>query len=187
MVPGNFPIGCFPFVLASFASNDSTTYDEFGCVRNANKLAIYQNNNLQAALNTLRREFPGVAIIYADYYNAFLKTFRLAPFFGQHLHTWYYNCFRSIIDKLCSYTLLVWFAGFDRTTLLTPCCRSRQFNPLSPEFCGNPTVPVCPNPQQYIHWDGLHLTQEAYHRISQFVVPNILPTIICLGWNMLGR
>ncbi|XP_057790138.1 acetylajmalan esterase-like [Salvia miltiorrhiza] len=151
VVPGNFPIGCFPYILAAFASNDSTNYDELGCVRSANNLVVYQNNNLQATLNTLRKEFPGVAIIYADYYNAFLTTLRRAP-----------------------------FIGFDRTTLLTPCCKSRQFDPLSLEFCGNPTVPVCPNPQQYIHWDGVHLTQEAYHRISQIVIPYILPTIICL-------
>ncbi|XP_057790052.1 acetylajmalan esterase-like [Salvia miltiorrhiza] len=150
VVPGNFPIGCFPFALAAFASNDSTTYDELGCVRSANNLVVYQNKNLQAVLDTLRREFPSVVIIYADYYNAFLKTFRLAPFFG-----------------------------FDRTTLLKPCCRSRQFNPFSPQFCGNPNVSVCPNPQQYIHWDGLHLTQKAYHCISQIVIPYILSTILC--------
>ncbi|XP_047975149.1 acetylajmalan esterase-like [Salvia hispanica] len=150
VVPGNFPIGCFPFVLAAFSNNGSTMYDELGCVRSVNNLAIYQNSNLQIALEALRREFPGVSIVYADYYNAFITTFRIAPLFG-----------------------------LNRTTLLTPCCKSKQYNFISSEFCGNPTVPVCSNPGQYIHWDGLHLTQEAYRRISQLVIPNILPTVIC--------
>ncbi|KAL1543101.1 acetylajmaline esterase [Salvia divinorum] len=152
VVPGNFPIGCFPFVLAASASNDSAMYDELGCVRSANDLAIYQNSNLQITLDALRREFPYVSIIYADYYNALLTTFRKAPLFG-----------------------------FNRTTLLTPCCKSRRYNLLSSEFCGNPTVPVCPDPGQYIHWDGYHLTQEAYRRISQYVLPNILPTIMVIS------
>ncbi|KAH6816610.1 hypothetical protein C2S51_021430 [Perilla frutescens var. frutescens] len=151
VVPGNFPIGCIPFALSAFATNDSSAYDEFGCLKSLNNLALYQNNNLQAALNDLRREFPGVAIIYADYYNAFRSIIRLATVFG-----------------------------FNRTTLLKPCCQSRQFNPQSPGFCGDPSVPVCPNPHRYIHWDGLHLTQEAYGRISQIIVDDIIVGIKCL-------
>ncbi|KAH6816611.1 hypothetical protein C2S51_021431 [Perilla frutescens var. frutescens] len=145
VVPGISALGCFPAILSAFASNASTAYDELGCVKALNSLVTYHNNNLQAALDALRREFPDVAIIYADFYNALLSVIRLAPVFR-----------------------------FDRTTLLKPCCQSRQFNPfLSPGFCGDPTVPVCPNPQRYIHWDGVHLTQEAHRRISQIVIAGI--------------
>lgn len=84
VVSGNFPIGCFPFVVAIFAGNDSTIYDELGCIRRANDLVAFQNNNLKAALASLRIEFPGVSIVYADFYKAFLTIFRLAPLFGQY-------------------------------------------------------------------------------------------------------
>ncbi|KAH6756223.1 hypothetical protein C2S53_004322 [Perilla frutescens var. hirtella] len=151
VVPGNFPIGCFPFTLSAFASNDSTAYDELGCLKSLNNLVLYQNNNLQVALNALRREFPDIAIIYADYYNVVRSIIRLAPVFG-----------------------------FDRTTLLKPCYRISQFIRQSPGFGGDPSVPVCPNPHRYIHWDGLHLTQEAYGRISQIVVDDIIAGIKCL-------
>lgn len=83
VVAGNFPAGCFPFIIAALASNDSTAYDEYGCIRSANNLALFQNNNLKAALASLRTEFPGVSIIYADVYNAFLTIFRLPTLFGQ--------------------------------------------------------------------------------------------------------
>ncbi|GFP98167.1 acetylajmalan esterase [Phtheirospermum japonicum] len=154
VVPGNFPIGCIPFALNAFASNDSTAYDEIGCIRSLNNLAIYQNNNLQVALNSLRREFPSVDILYADYYNAFLTILRQAP-----------------------------ILGFDRRTLLKPCCRSGEFNPVSPQFCGGPGVPVCNDPNRYIHWDGLHLTEAAHRRISSIIVRNILLRIKCIKYT----
>ncbi|KAG5573718.1 hypothetical protein H5410_063484 [Solanum commersonii] len=40
---------------------------------------------------------------------------------------------------------------------------------------------VCPNPSQYVNWDGLHLTYEAYHRISDVVINNMLPKFGCCG------
>lgn len=83
VVSGNFPIGCFPFIVAALASNDSTAYDEQGCIRSANNLSVFQNNDLKAALASLRTEFPSVSIIYADFYNAFRTIFRLPSLFGQ--------------------------------------------------------------------------------------------------------
>ncbi|KAK6118967.1 hypothetical protein DH2020_047305 [Rehmannia glutinosa] len=150
VVPGNFPIGCFPYALSAFASNDSTMYDEIGCIKSLNNLATFQNNNLQVALDSLRREFPNVVMIYADYYNAFQTILRQTSIFG-----------------------------FDPRTLLKPCCASREFNPVSPQFCGSLGVPVCQNPNRYIHWDGLHLTEEAHRRISKIIVTNILLRIKC--------
>ncbi|KAG8371467.1 hypothetical protein BUALT_Bualt13G0090600 [Buddleja alternifolia] len=151
VVPGNFPIGCFPFGLSALASNDSTSYDEFGCIRSLNNLVLNQNNNLKLAISSLRREFPDVVIIYSDYYNAFLSVLRGAP-----------------------------ILGFDRENLLKACCGRAPFNPLSPQFCGNPGVPVCLNPRRYVHWDGIHLTQEANRRISEILMRDILLRIRCI-------
>ncbi|GER33404.1 GDSL-like Lipase/Acylhydrolase superfamily protein, partial [Striga asiatica] len=145
VISGNFPFGCFPYTLSAFSSNDSTDYDENGCIKRLNDLAIYQNSNLQTAIYSLRREFPNVVILYADYYNAFLTILRQAP-----------------------------ILGFDRRTLLSPCCQSRDYNPTSPQFCGGIGVPVCDNPNQYVHWDGLHLTEEAHRQVSKIIDTNLV-------------
>lgn len=83
VVPGNFPIGCFPAALTFLSNASSQEFDEFGCSRSFNDLAIYQNNNLQDALNLLRLEFPNVVIIYADYYGAFRSVLGRAPLLGN--------------------------------------------------------------------------------------------------------
>ncbi|KAL0322664.1 UNVERIFIED_CONTAM: Acetylajmalan esterase [Sesamum angustifolium] len=145
VVPGNFPLGCFPTFLAVARKNSSTTYDDFGCVKSVNNLTSFENNNLQGALNSLRNEFPDTVILYADYYNAFLSLLRQATTFG-----------------------------FDTEKLFTPCCGDDGvYNALLPTFCGGLGVPVCPNPNVRIHWDGIHLTQEAYRRMSDIITGNL--------------
>ncbi|KAL0368584.1 UNVERIFIED_CONTAM: Acetylajmalan esterase [Sesamum calycinum] len=124
VVPGNFPLGCFPTFLAVARKNSSTTYDDFGCVKSVNDLTSSENNNLQGALNSLRNEFPDTVILYADYYNAFLSLLRQATTFG-----------------------------FDTEKLFIPCCGDDGvYNVLLPTFCGGLGVPVCPNPNVRIHW-----------------------------------
>ncbi|KAG8367539.1 hypothetical protein BUALT_Bualt16G0082400 [Buddleja alternifolia] len=120
-------------------------------MRSLNNLVTSQNNDLQLALSSLRREFPDVVIIYADYYNAFLSVLRGAP-----------------------------ILGFDRRNLLKACCGSPIFSPFSPQFCGNPGVATCPNRREYIHWDGLHLTQEANRHISKILIRDIILRIKCI-------
>ncbi|CAI9768963.1 unnamed protein product [Fraxinus pennsylvanica] len=73
MVPGNFPVGCFPLYLTGFQTNDSTAYDEeFHCLKDINNLSIYHNEQLQKAVDELKAQNPNTSIIYADYYNAYL-------------------------------------------------------------------------------------------------------------------
>ncbi|KAL0322665.1 UNVERIFIED_CONTAM: Acetylajmalan esterase [Sesamum angustifolium] len=145
VVPGNFPLGCFPAFLGIARRNGSTTYDDVGCVKSLNDLTSYENDDLQGDLNSLRNEFPNTIILYADYYNAFLSLLRQATTFG-----------------------------FDTEKLLIPCCGDDGvYNPLLPTFCGGLGVPVCPNPNVRIHWDGIHLTQEAYRRMSDIIIGNL--------------
>lgn len=58
VVPGNFPVGCFPFALTALPSADPGAYDDLGCLRNLNNFAVFQNNYLQGVLASLRQEFP---------------------------------------------------------------------------------------------------------------------------------
>ncbi|KAL0433034.1 UNVERIFIED_CONTAM: Acetylajmalan esterase [Sesamum latifolium] len=138
-------LGCFPAFLAVARKHHSTAYDAFGCVKSVNELTSYENDDLQGALNSLRNEFPNTVILYADYYNAFLAVLSQAATFG-----------------------------FDTAKLFTPCCGDDGvYNVLLPTFCGGLGVPVCPNPNVRIHWDGIHPTQEVYRRMFEIIIGNL--------------
>ena len=152
IVPGNFPIGCIPIYLTTFPNSNPRAYDEFGCLRGLNQFARRHNYYLQRALALLRIEFPDVVIVYADYYSAFESVLRRAP-----------------------------YIGFDQGSLLKACCGiGGVYNYDGSRMCGSRGVPVCENPSERIHWDGVHLTQEAYHRMSEVLINDILSRIQCV-------
>ncbi|CAA0827327.1 GDSL esterase/lipase [Striga hermonthica] len=73
IIPGNAPIGCFPYILTAFPSNDPKAYDEFGCLKSVNDLMTFKNNDLQQAIAKLRIEFPDVSLFYGPNKNNALK------------------------------------------------------------------------------------------------------------------
>ncbi|XP_074287702.1 acetylajmalan esterase-like [Silene latifolia] len=93
VVPGSFPAGCMPTCLAAFGSNDPAMYDELGCLKIWNDFASFHNFQLQQAIISLQQHYPGVKIIYGDYFSAL----RLLLLNGGSL-------------------------GFDRKGLYEPCC-----------------------------------------------------------------
>ncbi|XP_019052572.1 PREDICTED: GDSL esterase/lipase At5g03980-like [Nelumbo nucifera] len=146
VVPGNFPIGCIPIYLTSFRNNDPRAYDDMGCLSGLNDFAMLHNNYLQRALDGLRRDYPNVVILYADYYTAFQSVLR-----------------------------------FVASSLLKACCGiGGEYNFDGSRMCGSPGVPVCPNPANRIHWDGVHLTQEAYRHMADWLTGDILSRIQCV-------
>ncbi|PIA62247.1 hypothetical protein AQUCO_00200316v1 [Aquilegia coerulea] len=145
VVPGNFPIGCFPIHLTAFEDVPSMSYDKNLCIKEVNELAMYQNQYLQRALKQLRKDNPDVVILYADYYKAF-----------QHL-----------LDSASEY-------GFDEAAKFDACCGTGgDYNFDSYRRCGNDRVPVCSNPGQYISWDGVHPTQMAYQVMAGWLIENL--------------
>ncbi|KAJ0013687.1 hypothetical protein Pint_19652 [Pistacia integerrima] len=72
IVPGNFPIGCFPIHHTVFQTNDSTAYDELHCLKGLNNFSMYHNERLQQAIQELKPQHPDIAIVYGDYNNAYL-------------------------------------------------------------------------------------------------------------------
>lgn len=72
LVPGIFPVGCFPIYLTGFHTNDSAAYDQFHCLKDLNNLSLHHNELLQQAIQELKNVHPNVTIIYGDYYNAFM-------------------------------------------------------------------------------------------------------------------
>ncbi|KAI7733966.1 hypothetical protein M8C21_031972, partial [Ambrosia artemisiifolia] len=135
VVPGNLPIGCLPKYLTQYYGSDKVELDNTtGCLVHLNKLAEYHNDFLQMALNQIRELNPNVNVIYADYYNAAMQ-FYLSP---QEY-------------------------GFTNGTLAA-CCGSEgpyNYDPLV--ACGDPSSRSCDHPEKYANWDGLHLTEAAYH------------------------
>ncbi|XVF36674.1 hypothetical protein REPUB_Repub19eG0077700 [Reevesia pubescens] len=151
VVPGNFPIGCLPIYLTGFQTNDSTAYDSFHCLKNLNDLSIHHNNLLKQAIEELRKDFPKVIIVYGDYYNAFQQLLRKVK-----------------------------LLGFDTKSTQKACCGiGGDYNFSLTKMCGAPGVYVCPNPYQYLSWDGVHLTQKAYKFMTGWLVYHIYPKLQC--------
>lgn len=153
LVPGVFPFGCLSAYLTRFPNKNPNAYDQFGCLRSYNNFATYHNTKLKGALENLQCEFPRVKIVYGDYYGAFRLIFRYAP-----------------------------WLGFNTSTLVSACCGAGgPYNFNFSAGCGSSSAKACPNPSQYVNWDGLHLTDEAYHRISNVIINNMFPKFGCYG------
>lgn len=138
VVPGNFPIGCSAAYLTVCGSEKEEYDPTTGCLIRLNKFAEYHNELLQTKLNQIRELHPNVNIIYADYYNAALEIYR-SP------------------DKF----------GFTNGALKACCGGGGRFNFNSSAECGSSSADVCDQPDTYVSWDGIHLTEAAYRLISK--------------------
>lgn len=136
VIPGNFPIGCSPSYLSLFAASDDL--DDRGCLRSYNAFAQHHNEQLQAAIDGLRKANTDVTVVYADYYGAFMH----------------------LLDHA---SLL----GFEQGALLQACCGAGgAYNFNMNSMCGAPGTTTCADPARRVSWDGIHLTQQAYRAIA---------------------
>ncbi|XP_030461837.1 acetylajmalan esterase-like [Syzygium oleosum] len=151
VVFGDFAIGCAPIYLTNFKSYDSNAYDDKGCLKAYNAFAQFRNTYVQVALAKLRQEFPRATILYGDYYNGY----------------------KYVLDQAS-------YLGFDPESALKACCGTGgSYNYNSSRMCGSTGVAACPNPNEFISWDGLHLTQEAHRRITEYNINKIFPELSC--------
>ncbi|KAL3641784.1 hypothetical protein CASFOL_012599 [Castilleja foliolosa] len=150
IIPGNAPIGCFPYILTALKTNDRSAYDDLGCLKSVNDLIIFKNNDLQQAIANLRIEFPNVSILYGPMINGV----------------------RQILTETST-------GPYGDITLKACCGVGGKYNYDSKRFCGSKGVPVCSNPDKYIFWDGLHFTQEASARIERILIQPALVTLNC--------
>lgn len=84
VVPGNFPIGCLPIYLTGFQTNETSAYDNFHCLKDLNNLSTYHNEQLQRAIEELKKENSNTTIIYGDYYNAYMWVLGHASSLGKY-------------------------------------------------------------------------------------------------------
>ncbi|KAL3641785.1 hypothetical protein CASFOL_012600 [Castilleja foliolosa] len=152
IIPGNAPIGCFPYILTALQTNDRSAYDDLGCLKSVNDLIIFKNNNLQQAIANLRTEFPNVSILDGPIIDGVLQVLRETS------------------------------SGPNGNITLKACCGvGGKYNYDSRRFCGSRGVPVCSNPNDYVFWDGLHFTQEASARIERILIQPALTTLNCVA------
>ncbi|XP_020576857.1 GDSL esterase/lipase At5g45910-like [Phalaenopsis equestris] len=138
VVPGNLPVGCSTAYLTLFATAEKEEYDgRNGCLKKLNAFARYHNEFLRMAMGELRRKHPNARIIYADYYGAAMR-FAHAP---RHF-------------------------GFGMGALQTCCGGGGPYNFNVTARCGHPGSHACNDPSSYVSWDGIHLTEAAYHHIA---------------------
>ncbi|KAL3381870.1 hypothetical protein AABB24_001791 [Solanum stoloniferum] len=152
IVPGNFPIGCVPIFLTRFMTDNSNAYDDYHCLKDLNSLSIFFNNHLQQAIDEMKKKHPNITLIYGDYYNAYMWLLQNAVTFG-----------------------------FDKNSLQKACCGTGggDYNYNIRKRCGFPGVEVCANPNTYINWDGIHMTQEAYKYLARWLIDDMLPQLNC--------
>ncbi|KAL3845378.1 hypothetical protein ACJIZ3_002781 [Penstemon smallii] len=150
ILPGNVPIGCYPFILTELSSKRPADYDSLGCLQKVNDLIVYKNNDLQNSIANLRIEFPNTTIFYANFYDAF----------------------QTLLQEVTS--------GPNKSVALKSCCGAGgKYNYDSSRFCGSRKASLCSDPNQYIYWDGIHLTQAANDRLSVILQVGAFEALNC--------
>ncbi|KAI3820690.1 hypothetical protein L1987_08238 [Smallanthus sonchifolius] len=111
--------------------------DDIGCVATVNNQSYIHNTILQTNIQNLRRRYPKAVIVYADYWNAYRSVMKNGPKLGFH-------------------------------ELYKVCCGSSggTYNFDLSAVCGSESASSCQNPNQYVNWDGVHLTEGMYKVVS---------------------
>ncbi|PIA26052.1 hypothetical protein AQUCO_10000016v1 [Aquilegia coerulea] len=153
VVPGEFPVGCFPVFLSPLQNIvDQFAYDGLNCIPFGNMFAMYHNAQLIQAIAELKEEFPNVKILYADYYSAFLRVLQNA---GN--------------------------LGLEQDSLMKTCCGDGggEHNFNFRKMCGQNGSQVCQDPGKRVSWDGIHLTEKAYKGMADWLINNLKPQLNC--------
>ncbi|KAM0003595.1 putative carboxylesterase [Helianthus debilis subsp. tardiflorus] len=140
VVQGLPPIGCLPVDVSVTPLN---VRDKSGCSPVVNGAVMIHNQLLQAKLDSYRKSYPDVTLIYADSWKA------------------YY----AIVNDPQKYQILETQKTCCGTTLKPG---DMNFNILS--LCGSAGATICGDPSQYISWDGIHPTESMNsHMTDQFI------------------
>ena len=72
------------------------------------------------------------------------------------------------------------WTGFDAASVQKSCCGvGGAYDFTLEKMCGGPDVPVCPNPDERISWDGIHMTQKANQNMANWIINDILSKLNC--------
>ncbi|EYU32204.1 hypothetical protein ABFS82_02G170800 [Erythranthe guttata] len=139
MVLNLAPVGCYPTFLVQ-QSQGGSDIDPSGCMMSYNNAVNDYNENLKQALSQVRQELHDANVIYVDTNSVILDLFRNPTSHGMQHAT-------------------------------TACCGygGGSYNYNQQVFCGatkvvdgqTVTASACSDPQNYVSWDGIHLTEAA--------------------------
>ncbi|KAF8769431.1 hypothetical protein HU200_006460 [Digitaria exilis] len=179
VVPGVLPIGCFPLYLTLYPSSNKDDYDEIGCLKSFNNLSGYHNNLLKRAVSGLQSKHAGVRLMYADFYAQVVDMVRSPETFasfsdmldpsqwGFHGHTQQNGL------HLAGMPMPSLFDGArQQPDAMNPWLkyglRERQgsYNYNNRAWCGMSGSSACGDPEKHLDWDGIHLTDAAYHAVA---------------------
>ncbi|CAM0880400.1 unnamed protein product [Alopecurus aequalis] len=141
VVPGNLPMGCSSAYLTLHPGRNRSDYDSVGCLKTYNEFAQRHNGMVQQKLQVLRLKYPKARIMYADYYGAAMSFSKNPKQFG-----------------------------FKQGPLKTCCGGGGPYNFNPKASCGVRGSSVCADPSAYANWDGVHLTEAAYHAIADSIL-----------------
>ncbi|XP_015067440.1 GDSL esterase/lipase At5g45910-like isoform X2 [Solanum pennellii] len=137
IVPGNLPIGCSAVFLTIFGTTNKDAYDKYGCLKAYNAFSKYHNAKLKLGIENLRKEYPHAKIIYADYYGVAKRLIHSPKHYG--------------------------FSN----TLVACCGGGGPYNFNNSARCGHIGSKSCLDASSFTNWDGIHLTEAAYHHIAK--------------------
>uniref|UniRef100_M8BU08 GDSL esterase/lipase n=1 Tax=Aegilops tauschii TaxID=37682 RepID=M8BU08_AEGTA len=162
VVPGMIPSGCAPPILVAFEDADASEYDATtGCLKEPNEIVKLHNSLLRDAVQKLRAEHPDVTIIHTDLFNHVMEMVKAPEKFGLEN--------RAVVNiaEVDEFNYAV-VAGINKDDVLRVCCggRGRYHYNLS-VACGDEAATTCEDPSTHLFWDGVHLTEAAYHYIAE--------------------
>lgn len=139
LAQNNLPIGCSALYLKKYATGlGQEPLDAMGCMPRFNAFARRGNNLLKTKVAHLQAQYPDVKFVFGDNYKAVLKILQTPQLLGLG---------KNVLDACCG-------AG-----------GPYNYNPQMP--CGVGSAVACANPEQYLNWDGVHLTDAAYGQIAK--------------------
>ncbi|XP_074361129.1 esterase-like [Apium graveolens] len=132
------PNGCLP-ILLTLAPVPDNQLDSAGCAKRYNDLTQYFNSELKKSVEQLRKDLPSAAFTYVDVYTAKYSLYQQPAKYG----------FTHPLESCCG------FGG--------------RYNYGENSLCGSTitvngtqrTVGPCPDPKEYINYEGQTYTQAA--------------------------
>ncbi|RLM97769.1 GDSL esterase/lipase [Panicum miliaceum] len=145
------PSGCVPSILVALADTDAPEYDATAtatCLKEPNEIVMIHNSLLRDAIEKLRAEHPNVSIIYTDMFNHIMEMIKSPERFG-----------------------------FKRDVLTVCCGGPGRYHYNLSVVCGDEAATTCEDPSTRLFWDGVHLTEAAYHYIAEDWLNNIVGSV----------
>ncbi|KAL8520062.1 hypothetical protein ACS0TY_010845 [Phlomoides rotata] len=140
VVQGLPPVGCLPAYMSSSSPKDR---DHMGCAASTNVGIMSYNQILQERLQKFRKLYPHCSIVYADYWNAYV----------------------TILTNPNKYQIEEPFKA---------CCEHKSrggiFTINRHSLFASQRSTTCKDPNKYISWDGIHLTQAMNQKLTAMFI-----------------